>query len=516
MANTTIEKWGIFELSLTGNTNGNPFRDYEIHGTFTCENESVTVSGFYDGDGIYKIRFMPSYEGTYHYEISGTFSGSTATGTFQATAPTGSNHGPVQVSHTFHLAYADHTPHFSVGTTCYTFDLQDPSIVEQTFAELEKGYFNKLRFCIMPKHYDFCLHDPCAFPYEGTPMDASRLTRENFMEYTGKTEGNQWDFTRFCPEFFRIHDRTIERLMQLGIEADLILFHPYDRWGFSKMSMEDNLRYLKYITARYSAYRNVWWSMANEYDLMPHLAVSDWEQMAAALVENDPYHHLRSIHNCETFYDHTKPWITHCSCQRCDLYKTTETTTQLRETYGKPVIWDEVGYEGNLPHCWGNLTAEELTRRSWEAAIRGGYCGHSETYLSKDNLIWWCHGNTLKGESAKRFGFLMDFLKDVPGCGLKEGQLRDNIHFQWDDNIAVPQDDQYAGTWYFYYFSLWRPSFRQIYIDDTTWYDAEIIDTWNMEITPAGRHKGKYELELPGRQYMGIRLKKSADQGDRG
>ena len=359
MANTTIEKWGVFELSLTGNTNGNPFIDYEIHGTFTCENESVTVSGFYDGDGIYKIRFMPSYEGTYHYEISGTFSGSTATGTFQATAPTGSNHGPVQVSHTFHLAYADHTPHFSVGTTCYTFDLQDPSIVEQTFAELEKGYFNKLRFCIMPKHYDFCLHDPCAFPYEGTPMDASRLTRENFMEYTGKTEGN-------------------------------------------------------------------------------------------------------------------------------------------------------------LPHCWGNLTAEELTRRSWEAAIRGGYCGHSETYLSKDNLIWWCHGNTLKGESAKRFGFLMDFLKDVPGCGLKEGRLRDNIHFQWDDNLAVPQDDQYAGTWYFYYFSLWRPSFRQIYIDDTTWYDAEIIDTWNMEITPAGRHKGKYELELPGRQYMGIRLKKSADQGDRG
>jgi hypothetical protein len=254
--------------------------------------------------------------------------------------------------------------------------------------------------------------------------------------------------------------------------------------------------------------------MANEYDLLTHLSVDDWEQMADTLVKNDPYHHLRSIHNCETFYDHTKPWITHCSCQRCDHYKTTETTTQLRETYGKPVIWDEVGYEGNLPHCWGNLTAEELTRRSWEAVIRGGYCGHSETYLSDDNLIWWCHGSALKGQSAERFGFLLDFLKDVPGGGLKEGPQRDNIHFQWDDKIAVPEDDQYAGTWYFYYFSLWRPAFRQIYIDDTTWYDAEIIDTWNMEVIPAGRHRGKYELELPGKQYIGIRLKKCADQGD--
>jgi hypothetical protein len=35
-----------------------------------------------------------------------------------------------------------------------------------------------------------------------------------------------------------------------------------------------------------------------------------------------------------------------------------------------------------------------------------------------------------------------------------------------------------------------------------------VIDTWNMTITPAGRHKGRYELPLTGAPYMGIRLKK--------
>lgn len=278
-----IEKWGIFEQAFQGRSDGNPFIDYEIHGTFSHEKELLTIDGFYDGDGIYKIRFMPSFEGEYHYEITGTFSDKIHTGTFTAAAPSGNNHGPVSVYGQHQLAYADGTPHYSLGTTCYTFDLQKEPIINETFEELKKGYFNKLRFCIMPKHYDFCLHDPEAFPYEGTPVDISALTRENFSQYNGCPKGNDWDFTRFNPAFFRIHDRTIERLMELGLEADLILFHAYDRWGFSQMPMEDNLRYIRYITARYSAYRNVWWSLANEYELLRHLSVDDWEQMAAVL-----------------------------------------------------------------------------------------------------------------------------------------------------------------------------------------------------------------------------------------
>ena len=37
-------------------------------------------------------------------------------------------------------------------------------------------------------------------------------------------------------------------------------------------------------------YANVWWSLANEYDLMPHKAIQDWERYASILCEKDPLH----------------------------------------------------------------------------------------------------------------------------------------------------------------------------------------------------------------------------------
>ncbi len=506
---TQVEKWDVFELALQGRQERNPFTDYEIHGIFYHKKETLTVNGFYDGNGIYRIRFMPSYEGEYTYEVSGSFSPETFSGRFTAIPPSKNSHGPVRAANRFYLEHQDGTPHHSCGTTCYAFALQETEIIEQTFQELEKGYFNKMRFCLMPKHYDFCLQDPPVFPYEGIPMDASFLTRENFNDYNGAAPGNHWNFERFNPAFFRRYDNIIRRLMELGIEADLILFHAYDRWGFSTMSMEENLLYLRYVAARYGAFRNVWWALANEYELLRHLTTDDWEQLGTALQAADPYRHLISIHNCEAFFDYKRPWITHCSCQREDHHKTTEYTDELRNRFGKPVIWDEVGYEGNFPHCWGNFTPEELVRRAWESLIRGGYCGHSETILSDDNIIWWAHGGKLKGESAKRFGFMLDFMKDVPGGGLCLGSLRDDIHFQWDDDVAIPADPAFNGQYYFFYFSIWRPSFRQIWIDDTTWFDVEIIDTWNMTINRCGRYRGRFELPLPGRQYIGIRLKRS-------
>lgn len=71
---TSVERWGVFEVALPGRSDGNPFTDYDIRGEFAGAHEKVAVQGFYDGEGVYRVRFMPSFEGRYTYTISGSFS----------------------------------------------------------------------------------------------------------------------------------------------------------------------------------------------------------------------------------------------------------------------------------------------------------------------------------------------------------------------------------------------------------------------------------------------------------
>ena len=211
---------------------------------------------------------------------------------------------------------------------------------------------------------------------------------------------------KFDPVYFRHLDQRVRQLMEMGIEADIILFHPYDKWGFSTMKRECNELYLDYMTARYGAYRNVWWSIANEYDLMPQITEEEWDAYGRLVRAQDVYGHLCSIHNCIAFYDYTKDWITHCSMQRTDTYKHVEMTDQFLQKYQKPVVWDEIVYEGNIDQSWGNISGQELVRRFWEATLRGGCAGHGETFVHPQDILWWAHGGVLHGESEPRIAFL--------------------------------------------------------------------------------------------------------------
>ena len=527
----TIEKWDVLEVTVNGPKEGNPFCDQWIKGTFCCKNEKKTVDGFYDGDGVYKVRFMPSFTDEYTFEIEASFDikagaevpdegepehkhgtaddGTEAeqyavrnilTGSFTVIPPSADNHGPVRVAGTYYLAYEDGTPYHCIGTTCYVWNLQNEELQKQTLKTLEENAFNKIRFCIFPKHYDYNLHEPITYPYEGTPCDSSVLNENNFAEYNGCAPGNDWDFTRFNPAHFQHIEKCIQALMKLGIEADLIVMHPYDRWGFSMMKAEDDDRYWKYVLARFSAYRNVWWSLANEYDLMHEKTLSDWERYAGIICEKDPYHHLRSIHNCKAYYDYNLPWITHCSIQRTETYRSSELVNEWREKYHKPVILDEICYEGNIQFGWGNISGEEMTRRFWEAFCRGGYPGHGETYLSPDRILWWSHGGVLHGTSPDRIRFLAKIMEETPGLGVEP------MPCKWDEVACRAAGFPARKDYFIYYYSFMRPGFRDFYFDDTTEYQVEIIDTWEMTVTDGGIHKGKFRVKLPGKEYMAVRL----------
>ncbi len=498
-----VEKWEVLEVTVPGRSENNPFTDYKIQGRFCSKNEEKCADGFYDGAGIYKVRFMPSFEEAYAFEIKGSFSEAVYRGTFDVTAPSGNNHGPVRVANTYHFAYEDGTPYYPVGTTCYVWSLQSEELQELTLKTLAGSAFNKIRFCIFPKHYDYNLKEPISYPYEGTPCDSSVLTKENFYDYAGCAPGNDWNYKRFNPKHFQLFEKRVNDLMAMGIEADIIVMHPYDRWGFGGMEKEEDDLYWNYVIARLSAYRNVWWSLANEYDLMKTKKLEDWERYADIICKKDIYNHLRSIHNCRPFYDYSRPWITHCSIQRQDTYKSAEFVDEWRIRYKKPIVLDEIAYEGNIQYGWGNISGQELVRRFWEAACRGGYAGHGETFMHPKDILWWSHGGEFHGESPERFKFLLKILKETPGPGLAP------MEAQWDEVAAkVDRTSLDDGNYFLYYYGFNRPSFRQYYYDDRYEYEAEIIDTWNMTITKAGTFKGRSKINLPGREYMAVRIRR--------
>ncbi len=522
----TIERWDIFEISLHGRSDGNPFTDYTVTATFTGENEEKATEGFYDGEGIYRIRFMPSYEGIYHYQIEGTFQNELTekeqlAGSFTAVPAGENNHGPVRVADQVRLRYEDGSCYYSIGTTCYAWANQTLELQEQTLETLKNSPFNKIRFCFFPKFYLYNTKEPLTHPFErghGEGLDPSliELNQKEQVHFPGMPHAEpelDFDYTRPNPAHFRRYDERIRQLRDMGIEADIILMHPYDRWGNILMDAASCDNYLRYVVARYGAYRNVWWSLANEYDLIRTKSIEDWERYGELIQKKDPYQHLRSIHNCGDFYDHSRPWITHCSLQRTDFYRTTEDTGIYMEKYGKPIVWDEICYEGNLELGWGNITGQELVRRFWEGMLRGGYCGHGETFLAEDEILWWSHGGPLKGESVPRLRFLLDILKEVPGGYVKEGQgifdetvgIAANQKYEKTEGFKPPFTLQTSG-YEIHYLGIMQPACRELFLPEGRNFQVDIIDTWEMTITDAGVHSGMTKIKMPGHQYMAIRI----------
>jgi Domain of unknown function (DUF5060)/Protein of unknown function (DUF4038) len=304
------EQWSVTELTIEGPSHGNPFVDVELSAEFTSEaDRHISVGGFYDGEGAYRIRFQAPSAGTWTYVTTSTArSLDGLRGAFEVRSPGPENHGPVGVADRFHFAYRDGTRFLPFGTTAYAWTHQPTALQERTLATLASSPFRKLRMCVFPKSYLFNTNEPERYPF-------------------ARDSKGDWDFTRFDPQFFRHLEMRIDQLAELGIQTDLILFHPYDRWGFSAMPKTADDRYVQYLVRRLGAHRSVWWAMANEYDLLPSKTTEDWERLAAVVRTNDHVGHLTSIHNCHGFYDHVGPWITHCSIQRIDAYRTSENTS---------------------------------------------------------------------------------------------------------------------------------------------------------------------------------------------
>ena len=498
-----IEKWGRFEIILKHTPVGNAFIDDSLFAVFSKADKSVKVRGFYDGNGVYKVRFMPDETGIWKYEtISNVSELSKITGELLCISPSSTNHGPVKVRNIYHFQYSDGSQYFPFGTTSYSFIHQNEKEVKVAMDCISSSPFNKIRFCVFPQFQDYSEVNPPFFPFE-----RNKNERDTVL----------WDYERFNPKFFKNLENRIEELLIRGIEADILIFHPYDegKWGFDKMNHKTDILYLKYLISRLSSYKNVWWSLANEYDFIKAKSLNDWNSLIATVASEDSYKHLCSIHNGKRYFENWNPGLSHASIQNGALVEDFGRAVILRDAYKKPLIYDEVCYEGNIIHRWGNLSGEELTFRFWQGLIAGTYITHGETLTGSDSILHLVSGRELRGKSPARIGFLRKIVEE-------SGYLEPADHFWGANQVAVSE----KGDIIIYFgktrMSKWAFSLpKEIKVPEGTKYTAEIIDTWNMTITPLKdvfetsgtsgsfiyEKKGK-KIKLPNKQYLAIRLKK--------
>ena len=475
-----VNQYDLYEIVFDGPSTGNPYVDSRIEGTFSLGNRSVDVEGFYDGGSTYKVRFMPDTPGDWKFTVKANFATTVQSGTFRCLPARSSVHGPVRVANNHHFAYADGTPYFPFGTTCYAWIHQGDAVELQTLASLKASPFNKIRMCLFPKSYEYNRNEPVFYPFArpaGTALTAPG------------------DTTRFDPAYWAHLEERIRQLRELNIEADLILFHPYDRWGFASMTAEADDRYVRYLVARLAAFSNVWWSLANEFDLLKSKTTQDFTRLLHLVQQVDPYQHLRSIHYSKVMYDYASPAVTHASLQTAAFDKAKE----WLDVWRKPIVFDEVMYEGNLDRRWGNLSGEEMTRRFWLGVIAGCYVTHGETFFAEpgsvpEDVIWWAKGGALHGTSPARIAFLRRVLESGTRSGLEA--TPDGYYLNATSKGEI-----------LYYFDFHQPAEYEVPLGAGR-YTAEIIDPWAMTITPLdGAFTGKARIALPAKPYCALLLR---------
>jgi hypothetical protein len=255
--------------------------------------------------------------------------------------------------------------------------------------------------------------------------------------------------------------------------------------------------------------------LANEFDLIKSKTDADWNRLFQLVARDDPAAHLRSIHFSQRMYDDSKPWVTHLSVQNGMAVGDFGRAVWYRDVCRKPVVFDEVFYEGNIDRRWGQLSGEEMVLRFWMGTIAGTYVGHGETFKGDNPPAWISDGGVLQGQSPARIAFLKKILEDGPREGIEP------IDRFYETHLGGK-----AGEYYLVYFGReapteWRFELPKDRLVDGMQFHVDVLDTWNMTITPVDRifnlkKKSAYlfgvvgddGIKLPGNQYMALRIER--------
>ncbi|HZJ13644.1 MAG TPA: DUF4038 domain-containing protein, partial [Chthoniobacteraceae bacterium] len=286
-----VPRWEMHEFSVQGRAHvENPFRDAALVGEFVSPSgKSRVVDGFFDGDQTWGLRFAPDEEGEWSYLLRGEGVEILQRGKLRCTAARGHGFIRTHPGNPYAFAYADNTPFFPMGDTCYgLFDDSPitPALREEYLKARREQRFNFVRMTVGHSE-PRAAKDSAYWAWGGTAQEP--------------------DLDRFNPVFFRAFDDLMRQLRSSGMNAELILLNFYRRpfTDTNAWTPARERQWLRYLLDRYGAFDNVFlWTIANEYETHPDgtyrfdlPADVEWAKATARFIKaNDPHRHLVTVH----------------------------------------------------------------------------------------------------------------------------------------------------------------------------------------------------------------------------
>jgi hypothetical protein len=449
-----VARWEMHEFSAAGRARGaNPFRDAALVGEIVSPSgRTVVLNGFYDGEDKWRLRFAPDEEGEWCYLLRGEGVEILERGKLRCTEARGRGFIRTHPDNPYAFAYAEGSPFFPMGDTCYgLFDDSPitPPLRDRYLKARRAQRFNFVRMTVGHSEAR-AASDATYWAWGGTPREP--------------------DLSRFNPAFFRAFDDLMRQLRAGGMNVELILLNFYRR-PFTDINLwtaAAERQWLSYLIARYGAFDNVFlWTIANEYETHPDGEYRldfpgdvDWAKSTARFIRaHDAHRHLITVHpvvsasrrgeSPEAAFD--PPWrigaffgedqaIGVLSQQtgqggqgtawdetlRCWTGDSSTLAGSVRadRRFNKPVLNTESGYE----YLRGDPTSrkqvhhtDKVRRSAWRIVCAGGYfaagfhgtLGHSDVWNRIDAPNHYAFHVRDEGAAAQ-LATLYDFFTAIP------------------------------------------------------------------------------------------------------
>lgn len=386
-ASTSVPRWQPHDFAFRSSaTPDNPFEvvfSAEVTGP---DGRRMSVPGFYDGDGTWKLRVSANAIGAWSLRTRSddpALDGQTAVFTCAGNS-NGALHGALRVDrdHPSQFIFEDGAHYWPMGYECdwlWALDMGDPKLpVVNAFLDKIAAYgFN---FVILN-----------AFAYD-TKWRNGKTGPDDFgpppmFPWEGSNDAP--DHSRFNLTYWRHYDRVMDALHRRGIVAHMLVrvYNKYVNWP-ENGSPEDDL-YYRWLIARYAAYPNLTWDLAKEaqYEKDVDYKLDRLKYIRA----NDPYRRLLTVHDDREVYD--RGTYDTLVDYRSDQQHIDWRQVMLRHLGQRPwpVINTEFGYEcgpkGVDDKTYGKAQLpEEVGRRAWEVYMAGGSGCYYYTYTAWDVL----------------------------------------------------------------------------------------------------------------------------------